>query len=453
MRTTRRAVAGIAATVALLSLATPNASPAGGSAVCDDVLVPGPAWLGGLGVDIRSNGPYTTTGISCRKYITDLNGKVPQWGLGWQCVELVNRLYLSRGWTTSTWTGNGGEMYDTAPSSLAKEPQGSIRGLSLGDVVVLGSDPPSGVGHAAVVGAISGQDIKLFSQNTLPTPTWTATFSNGTLTVPRLIPAMQVTGVVHAPYHGAGYWMLSAGGEVYGFGDARNTGSPTPLGNSRRAVRLVPTPDAGGYWVVDDGGNISTYGNASDLGSVNIGALHTGETVTGLSTTPSGKGYWIFTSSGRVLQFGDAPFLGDIANRVLNAPVLDAVPTPGGNGYYMVAADGGIFAFGDAVFYGSMGGKKLNKPVQSLVPTASGGGYWLVASDGGIFAFGDARFLGSMGGKHLAKPVVGMVRFGSGYLMVASDGGIFNYSDRPFLGSLAVNPPDTPIVAVAPVPA
>ena len=416
---------------------------------CDQVLVAGPAWLGGIGVDIRSNGVDTGTVLSCRSDSTNLTGDLPQWGAGWQCVELVNRLYLSRGWITATWAGNAGDLYNTAPSNLVKELQGSIKGLSLGDVVVFGNDIPPAYGHVAVVGQINGSTIQLYSQNALSTsPIWTGTLSAGTLTVPGLGDGLQIVGVVHAPYRGMGYWMLDTDGEVFGFGAALYTGQPT-LNRGRRAVKLVATPDGGGYWVVDDAGKVYPSGTAPNLGSVPAGWLHGGETVASLLATPSGRGYWLFTSAGRVYRAGDAPALGDMAGHKLAGAVLDSKPTPSGRGYYMVASDGGIFSFGDAVFYGSMGGRPLNMPVRSLVPTATGHGYWLVASDGGIFAFGDAHFLGSMGGKSLNRPVVGMVRFGAGYLMVASDGGIFNYSDRPFLGSLAADPPATPIVAVS----
>jgi hypothetical protein len=244
----------------------------------------------------------------------------------------------------------------------------------------------------------------------------------------------------------SGYWMVGAGGTVYGFGDARWLGNAV-VPSGVNAVDLEPTPSDAGYWVVDSRGAVSSFGDAARLGSVS-GSLAAGETVTSLSATPTGRGYWIFTTRGRVLPFGDAASYGDMAKVALNGPVLDSIPTPSGRGYYMVASDGGIFAFGDARFYGSMGNKRLNAPVESLVPDGDGAGYWLVASDGGIFAF-DATFRGSMGDRKLNKPVTGMVRFGDGYLMVGEDGGIFNFSPQPFAGSLGANPPPRPVVSVA----
>jgi Pro-kumamolisin, activation domain len=251
----------------------------------------------------------------------------------------------------------------------------------------------------------------------------------------------------------AGYWMLTADGRVYPFGDALSYGDSAAalaplMAGGVRATKLEPTPTGHGYWIVDSAGHVGAFGDARDLGGVPAGQLRPAERVTSLSSTPSGAGYWLFTDQGRVFGYGDAPFLGDMSTTKLNGPILGSIPSTSGHGYYLVGSDGGIFAFGDAAFRGSMGGTHLNAPVESLVPTTDDGGYWLVAGDGGIFAFGDATFHGSMGGTHLNAPVSGMVRFGNGYLMVATDGGIFDFSDRPFFGSLAGTPLAQPVVTV-----
>jgi trimeric autotransporter adhesin len=303
-----------------------------------------------------------------------------------------------------------------------------------------------------VSGAVA-QGIARFANSGDPpasgTTTTTVPGAPTTTTVPGAPPTTTTTqpiGVGHSSTP-SGYWMVGADGAVYGFGDAHSFGHAAPPAGVE-AVDLEPTPSGNGYWVVDSQGTVSPFGDAAPLGSVNRGALVSGERVTSLSATPSGRGYWVFTSRGRVLPLGDAVFFGDLSAVRLNGPVLDSIPTPSGRGYYMVASDGGIFAFGDARFYGSMGDKRLNAPVQSLVPDGDGVGYWLVASDGGIFAF-EAPFKGSMGSYRLNKPVTGMVRFGDGYLMVGEDGGIFNFSNQGFYGSLGANPPARPIVSVA----
>jgi hypothetical protein len=262
------------------------------------------------------------------------------------------------------------------------------------------------------------------------------------LTTPPPAPAPPLSPGPHA-----GYWMVSADGTVYRFGDARHHGDATPLVKPDGAADLAPTPSGNGYWVVDAAGKVVPFGDARALGSVNPASLEPGETAVSLSPTPSGSGYWVFTTRGRVIPFGDARFLGDVHTLSLAGPVLDSIATPSGDGYYMVSSDGGIFTFGNAQFLGSMGGTKLNAPVQSLVPGPEGG-YWLVASDGGIFAFG-APFRGSLGGLKLNRPVSGMVPYGNGYLIVAEDGGVFSFSDKPFLGSLGACPARSPIVSVA----
>ena len=263
------------------------------------------------------------------------------------------------------------------------------------------------------------------------------------LTTPPPTPAPPLSPGPHT-----GYWMVSADGTVYRFGDARHHGDATQLVTPDGTVDLAPTPSGNGYWVVDGVGHVLPFGDARSFGSISPAALSAGETAVSLSPTPSGAGYWVFTSRGRVVPFGDAPFLGDMHAVALNGPVIASIATSTGLGYYMVASDGGIFTFGDARFAGSMGGVKLNAPVKSLVPGPDGAGYWLVASDGGIFAFG-APFRGSLGGTKLNRPVSGMVPFGNGYLIVAADGGVFDFSDKAFLGSLGSCPARSPIVSVA----
>ncbi|MGH9039514.1 MAG: hypothetical protein ACRDZ3_04715, partial [Acidimicrobiia bacterium] len=238
----------------------------------------------------------------------------------------------------------------------------------------------------------------------------------------------------------SGYWMITADGTVYPFGDAKNLGS-----QATSAADIEPTPSGDGYWILSANGEVFTKGDARYFGNA---TLAPGEEATSLSATPNGDGYWVFTNKGRVIGLGAAPFKGDMSGVALNGPVLDSVATPSGQGYYMVASDGGIFSFGDAKFSGSMGGTKLNQPVVSMAPDPDGDGYWLVAADGGIFAFG-SPFYGSTGSLRLNKPITGMVTGPAGYLMVAEDGGIFAFGDVKFHGSLGSNPPASPVVAVA----
>src|SRR5579862_3939358 len=95
------------------------------------VILAGGSWLGGGGVDVYSNdGDYN----SASGDLNYVNGVLS--GYRRQCVELVNRLYLTKGWISANWSGNGADMYNTAPSSLTKEANGAIKSVNAGDVIV-----------------------------------------------------------------------------------------------------------------------------------------------------------------------------------------------------------------------------------------------------------------------------------------------------------------------------
>jgi len=234
----------------------------------------------------------------------------------------------------------------------------------------------------------------------------------------------------------AGYWMATAAGEVFGFGDSPTLGSVAG-GVRAPVVAMASTPTAGGYWLAGSDGGVFRFGDAPFHGSA--GHLRLNRPIVGMASTPTGNGYWLVASDGGIFSFGDARFFGSTGNIRLNQPIVGMAPTPTGKGYWLVASDGGIFSFGDARFFGSTGNIRLNRPVVGMSPTASGRGYWLVATDGGIFAFGDARFFGSTGNIRLNQPIRDMVATlgGRGYWLVASDGGIFSFGDAPFFGSAA----------------
>lgn len=144
----------------------------------DTVIVSGDAWLSGGGVNVMSNLGNTYNGP-------------------WQCVELVDRLYETKGWISPlTWFGNGKDKYSTAPGLLVKEPQGAITRVNPGDVVVFNTNYFATYGHVAVVDNVIGSSVGLLQQNGQPaamTITWSGTnlLVNGA--------ADKITGVVHAP--------------------------------------------------------------------------------------------------------------------------------------------------------------------------------------------------------------------------------------------------------------
>ena len=123
------------------------------------VALSGASWLTSLGGAVNvcnhpgdgSNVCVPVTGAPASGYCTAGN----VWsGTAWQCVELVNRLYLTRGWTTATWHGDGGGSNSISntgnlPAGITAEGQGAISYINPGDVVSLDytQDP---AGHAGI---------------------------------------------------------------------------------------------------------------------------------------------------------------------------------------------------------------------------------------------------------------------------------------------------------------
>lgn len=157
--------------------------------------VSGGDWLGGNGVDIFSNGAealYTPSKPNNSVLVGTTNVVT---GEKWQCVEMINRLYLTRGWISNTWSGDGNELYDNAPSDLSKEANGEITTVSAGDVVSF--DNIDGWGHAAVVDSVVGTTINFKNQNTGNVNS-SATISNKTIDMNGW-DAYTVIGIIHSP--------------------------------------------------------------------------------------------------------------------------------------------------------------------------------------------------------------------------------------------------------------
>jgi hypothetical protein len=240
-------------------------------------------------------------------------------------------------------------------------------------------------------------------------------------------------GIASTP-NGGGYWVASANGGVFSFGNATFYNSLAGIRLAQPIVGIAARPDGGGYWLVAADGGIFAFGDAGYYGS--MGGHPLTRPVVGIASTPDGRGYWEVASDGGIFAFGDAGFYGSMGAKPLNKPVVGIAPTPNGRGYWEVASDGGIFSFGNAGFHGSTGAIRLFRPVVAMTATSDGNGYWMVASDGGIFAFGDASYHGSTGGTALASPVVGMTASSQvGYWLAAADGGVFSFG-VPFHGAI-----------------
>jgi hypothetical protein len=114
------------------------------------LMIAGGSWLSGQGVDVYSNGSDGNP-----------NGV-------YQCVELVNRLITTRGWSPAI-HGNANELYGNASGNyFAKYNNGSGYSPVPGDIVVWGGGE-GGWGHVAVVDANSDGLLTVVEQNASPT--------------------------------------------------------------------------------------------------------------------------------------------------------------------------------------------------------------------------------------------------------------------------------------------
>ena len=138
-------------------------------ASADSVVQPGTTWLNGGGVDIMSGGDgshncVAMSGAPSQPQCSNIAGKVYS-GDKWQCVEMVNRLYLTKGWTTSTLWGNGSSIINDLANhpGLSDQLEDNISYINIGDVVTEthGTD-----GHAGVIDTIDPNGtIHIKSQN------------------------------------------------------------------------------------------------------------------------------------------------------------------------------------------------------------------------------------------------------------------------------------------------
>ncbi len=195
--------ARLAASLLLLVTAMVTTTPA--HAAAHDLLLDGADWLGGNGVDVYEddgNVPNQYHGVAVGEQSITTGEK-------WQCVELINRLYLVQEWIDSTWSGNGNQMYGTAPAGLVKSGQGSISTIQPGDVLVWDdtpANPAPGVdyyGHAGVVDTVTdnGDDtssVVSVNQNT-SVVRLTHTWNHDTKRIGGGLNGYHLVGVVHAP--------------------------------------------------------------------------------------------------------------------------------------------------------------------------------------------------------------------------------------------------------------
>jgi hypothetical protein len=72
---------------------------------------------------------------------------------------------------------------------------------------------------------------------------------------------------------GHGYWLTTAKGDVYSFGDAIAFGSESGRALPAPVVAITPLPGGGGYWLSTSKGNVYNFGAAAWYGSKASSAL------------------------------------------------------------------------------------------------------------------------------------------------------------------------------------
>ncbi|MGH9105683.1 MAG: C40 family peptidase [Acidimicrobiales bacterium] len=232
-----------------------------------------------------------------------------------------------------------------------------------------------------------------------------------------------------------GYWVVDRGGGVAAGGGAPELGSlRAPERLAEPIVAMAATPDGGGYWLVSADGSVYTFGDAKFYGSAGRGRLHrvVGRVV-GITPTRDGRGYWLASAEGGVYSFGDAKFYG-AAHLDREDQVVAIAATHGGHGYWLASSNGSVFPFGDAAYHGSAAGE--GRRIVGFARVPRGGGYWMATPDGAVLAYGDARSRASARPARPA-PLVGMAvdDDGDGYWFANSAGTIYGFGAAKATGA------------------
>jgi hypothetical protein len=156
--------------------------------------------------------------------------------------------------------------------------------------------------------------------------------------------------------------MVASDGGVFTFGDAQFEGSCPGIGGcSGAAVAVVPDATGKGYWLFTANGDSYAFGDALNIGPSPPEAPGGQPPTTAATRTPDGKGFWVLLSNGSVTSYGDAKFYGScgsIGGCSGTTTALMAEDT--GNGYWVATATGNVYTFGDVPYDGSMAGTRLN---------------------------------------------------------------------------------------------
>jgi CHAP domain len=140
------------------------------------VVVPGTSWGGGSGVDVCYPSTAACPGVT---NVGGIAGEV------WQCVELAQRYWESRGWWSGVFPGVNVafEIFTTfAPNNgLVRVPQGSITNVELGDLLVFNEGVPGGAGHVSVVDYVENGVVFVVEENASASGRASYSLANGSI--------------------------------------------------------------------------------------------------------------------------------------------------------------------------------------------------------------------------------------------------------------------------------
>ena len=217
--------------LALTALSLSSGATSASASIVGGVTVPtinGSSWMGGNGVNACS-----MTGTYGTDYNSSCGGQSAI-GSAWQCVELAQRLYYTRGWFTANggyfWDGhtNIGHAYqiwsDASAMGMSTQANGSITSIVPGDMIIHDVGTGGSDGHVAIVDYVGSDGVHVVEQNYGGMAHEAVYgYSGGTLTRTLYNTAghlMPILGVVHSPNN------TSAGGYADGtFLHATDTGN------------------------------------------------------------------------------------------------------------------------------------------------------------------------------------------------------------------------------------
>jgi cell wall-associated NlpC family hydrolase len=226
-----------------------------------------------------------------------------------------------------------------------------------------------------------------------------------------------------------GYWVVNSTGAVGAAGGAPVLGSLRQHQRlDRSVVGMAATPDGQGYWLATAGGGVFSFGDARFFGSASsLRMLHASAgRVVGIAAAPGGHGYWLAAANGEVYSYGSARYLG-VADLRGRGYVVGIAASPHGMGYWLATSKGEVYSFGTARYHG--GAARAGRHVVSITATPQGGGYWLTSAGGAVMPFGDAADRGAAAPSTRSAPIVGMAALldGRGYWVANRQGTAYGY--------------------------